>query len=64
MGNYDFFVWISQIPRGTALRRALLVWESRSLALFYTMAFLVSYQMATAFADLRAIVSSFYRLGL
>ncbi len=59
----DFFVCISQIPRGMALGRALLVWESRSPALFYTMAFLVSYQMATAFADLRAIVSSFYHLG-
>ena len=58
-----FFVWITQIPWGMAFGHALLTWESRTPSLFYTMAFLVSYQMATAFADLRAIVSSFYRLS-
>ena len=58
-----FFVWISQISWGIALGRALLVWENRYPALFYTTAFFISYQMATAFADLRAIISSFYRLS-
>jgi membrane-associated phospholipid phosphatase len=58
-----FFVWITQMPWGVALGRALLVLENRSPALFYTTAFFVSYQMATAFADLRAIISSFYRLS-
>jgi hypothetical protein len=45
------------------LGRALLLWESRAPAVFYTAAFFISYQMATAFADLRAIISSFYRLS-
>lgn len=58
-----FMVWMAQMPWGLTLGRALLVWEKRSPALFYTVTFFVSYQMATAFADLRAIVSSFYRLN-
>jgi undecaprenyl-diphosphatase len=57
------FVWISQVPWGIVLGRALLAWERRSPALFYTAAFFISYEMATAFADLRAIVTSFYRLS-
>jgi hypothetical protein len=57
------FVWISQVPWGIVLGRALLAWERRSPALFYTAAVFISYEMATAFADLRAIVTSFYRLS-
>ena len=56
-------VWLSQVPWGMTLGRALLLWESRAPAVFYTAAFFISYQMATAFADLRAIISSFYRLS-
>jgi undecaprenyl-diphosphatase len=56
-------VWLTQMPWGIILGRALLVWEDRAPGVFYTAAFFVSYQMATAFADLRAIVSSFYRLS-
>jgi membrane-associated phospholipid phosphatase len=50
-------VWLAQMRLGSSLSVTLLSWEAKSPGLFYAAAFFVSYQMATAFSDLRAIVA-------
>jgi membrane-associated phospholipid phosphatase len=52
-------VWFSQIRWGSELGRPFVGWERASPSTFYICAFLGSYQMTTAFEDLRALARSF-----
>ena len=48
-----FLVWSAQSPLALSMGEKLLSWETRSPALFYTIAFFLSYQIATLFSDFR-----------
>lgn len=51
-------MWLAQRPPILSLCRPALNWERRSPASFYPVAFFVSYQVATLFADIRWAASS------
>jgi membrane-associated phospholipid phosphatase len=57
-------VWLAQVP-GVMRRVAgkIAGWERLSPALFYTAAFLLSYQVATLFADIRYLSGGFALIG-
>jgi membrane-associated phospholipid phosphatase len=48
-------LWFAQIRWGSELGRPFVGWERASPSTFYMCAFLASYQMTTAFEDLRAL---------
>jgi undecaprenyl-diphosphatase len=52
-------VWFAQIGGGSVLGRPFVGWERTSPSTFYMCAFLASYQMTTAFEDLRELARSF-----
>ena len=52
-GLAAFVVWASQTSRPVALGERMTRWEASSPALFYAIAFFLSYQIATLFADVR-----------
>lgn len=51
-------VWTAQTDRIVTLGRRIAAWEQSSPALFYMAAFLLSYELAIIFADIRSIVGA------
>jgi membrane-associated phospholipid phosphatase len=49
-------VWLAQMRWGAALGFSLVRWEKTSPAIFYAAAFIVCYQLANAFQDLRELL--------
>jgi len=49
-------VWIAQAPRAISLGRQVVGWERTSPSIFYMLAFLFTYQIATLFVDVRHMV--------
>jgi membrane-associated phospholipid phosphatase len=63
MGSFSLaaaVVWFAQIRWGSELGRLFVGWERASPWTFYMCAFLASYQMTTAFEDLRELARSFF----
>ena len=52
-------VWLFQMRWGAELGLRLIGWEAGSASTFYMCAFFASYQMSTAFQDLRELASQF-----
>jgi membrane-associated phospholipid phosphatase len=62
MGSFSLaaaIVWFAHIRWGSELGRLFVRWERASPSTFYMCAFLASYQMTTAFEDLRELARSF-----
>jgi undecaprenyl-diphosphatase len=49
-------VWAAQTPRVVSIGRRMAQWERTSPAIFYILAFFITYQIATLFVDVRHLV--------
>jgi undecaprenyl-diphosphatase len=57
-------VWLAQVPAAARqVAEKIAGWERLSPSLFYTCAFLLSYQVATLFADIRYLSGGFALIG-
>jgi membrane-associated phospholipid phosphatase len=54
-------VWLAQMQSASGLGLRFIRWESTSASTFYMCAFFASYQMTTAFQDLRDLVAKILR---
>jgi membrane-associated phospholipid phosphatase len=64
MGSFSLaaaILWFAQIRWGSVLGLRFVRWEGASASTFYMCAFFVSYQITTAFQDLRELTAQFFR---